>query len=95
MTAVTENQETKIRFSKELETIRTFHTGPLKRCSQCGRLVFHPCLACEITCKGPASDPFDTEYTEWDELRMELEGNVQQRYEQVRSQKMMTETASE
>ena len=92
LAVVTENQETKVLFNKELETIRTFHAGPLKRCSQCGGLVFHPCLACELTRKGYVSDPIDTKYADGDELRIGLHDKERLRYEQVRLQKVMAET---
>ena len=91
MTVVTENPETKVKFNKELEAIRVFHAGPLKRCHQCGRLVFHPCHACEMMRRGNVHDPFDTDLLDWDELRIELQDKERKRYEYVRLQKVTDE----
>ena len=80
---VTENagRETTTKFDRELEAIRVFHTGPLKRCSQCGRMVFLPCLFCETERKVKVSDPFDAVCLDSDELRVELQGEERKRYE--------------
>ena len=100
MSVVTENKalgtvgmQTKVRLDRELDAIRVFHEGPLQRCSQCGRLVFHPCHACETVRKVRVHDPFDTVPSDWDELRIELQGKERQRYEHFRLQKVMDETA--
>jgi hypothetical protein len=96
MWEVSEDQkETKAKFNKEIESIRAFHTGPLKRCSQCGRLVFHPCLACEMERKSRISDPLDADPLDESDLRIELQGKERQRYEHFHVQKVMDEIAKE
>jgi len=96
MTEVLEDKkETNTRFNKEIEAIRLFHKGPLKQCTRCHRLVFHPCRACEAERNGRVSDPLDTEPVDWDELRIELPSEERQRYEYIHLQKVMAETAKE
>ena len=87
---VTENvvQEPKAGFNKEIEAIRPFHSGPLKRCSRCGRMVFHPCLVCETERKGNIADPFDTGEADGDDLHVELLGEERKRYEYARLEKL-------
>jgi len=85
--------QTQVRLDRELDAIRVFHEGPLQRCSQCGRLVFHPCHACETVRKVRVHDPLDTVPSDWDELRIELRDQERQRYEHFHMQKVMDGTA--
>ena len=87
------NKEKNVWFDKELESIRQFHEGPLKRCFQCGRLVFHPCHACETTRKSRVCDPLDVDLVDWDELCIDLRHEERQRYEQFHAQKVLNETS--
>lgn len=94
-TVLEDNQATNPRYSKELEWIQQFHEGPLKRCSQCGRLVFHPCLVCATERKTRVRDPFDDDPTERGDFPIELRDNERRRYEHFHAQKMKDELAKE
>ena len=90
---VTENpvRATKPKLDMDIEAIRHFHTGPLQRCSRCGRMVFHPCLICETSRKGKVSDPFDGDRLDWVEFPIELQGDERKRYEYLRLKKITEE----
>ena len=90
-----EAQGVQTKFDKEIESIRQFHSGPLMRCSLCGRPVFHPCLACETERKSRVSDPFDAIPAEPNEGGIELQSDERQRYEYFHMQKVRDENAKE
>jgi len=58
-----------------------FHDGELGRCPKCGRLIMLPCLVCKIK-----NIEVDFEIAEENGvLELELRGNEQIRYRQVRA----------
>lgn len=71
----------------EAEEYRHFHSGELKRCPQCGRMVFQPCLICQTEAECGISDPLKKEEPEEDFLQLRLYGRARKRYERFRLQK--------
>ena len=87
---VTKNREQKAKkkFDKETESIRPFHQGSLRRCPECGRKVFLPCLACTVEQECQIPDPFDRPNWVSEMLRIQLQGEERQRYEYIRLEKI-------
>ena len=79
------------KLDMDIEAIRHFHTGPLQRCSQCGRPVFNPCLICETERKGKVFDPFDGVEGEEAELLVELQDEERERFQYLHLQKVAEE----
>lgn len=76
-----------LNWTSEAESFRHFHDGPLERCEHCGRIVFRPCLACTLERSGQVHDPFEESREAVDELRLQLQGEDRQRYENLRRKK--------
>ncbi len=73
----------------ETEMFRHFHGGSLGRCPECGRMVFLPCLACRTEQVGKSVDPLETaEAAEEEPICVQLDGDLRQRYEYVRLEKV-------
>ena len=71
----------------EAEEYRHFHSGELKRCPQCGRMIFQPCLICLTEAECGLSDPPDEKEPIEDILPIRLYGRARKRYERFRLEK--------
>jgi hypothetical protein len=91
MSDVRRNREKKTNRTvcTEIDEFRHFHHDrSFGRCPECGRMVFLPCLACLTEIEGEVNDPFETEKTEQDLLRIQLSGRERQRYEHFHLKKV-------
>ena len=70
----------------EAEEYRHFHSGELKRCPKCGRMIFQPCLVCQTEAEGNIRD-LVIEEPEDECFQIRLYGRARKRYERFRLQK--------